>query len=76
MANTEELIDMINEDSLTEAKQHLGKIRALVEAPALPCGGMAIKCNNCGASQGSSDVVLWLEIEEPRWSNCAACVLR
>jgi len=31
VANTKELVDMINGDSLIEAKHHLGKVLALVE---------------------------------------------
>ena len=35
VANTKELIDMINVDSLMKAKQHLGSLLAVVEAAEL-----------------------------------------
>ena len=74
MANTKELIDMMNVDSLTEAKQHLEKVLALVEAAPLP--GREIRCHDCGAGQRSSDAEMVLLMFEPRWSNCAGCVLK
>ena len=52
--NTKELIDMINGDSLTEVKQHLEKVLALVEAAALSVGERDITCPNC---RGASKVV-------------------
>ena len=78
MANTKELIAMINGDSLLEAKQHLGKLLAA----ALPDGGRDpdIMCCNCGAWQrmnwGSGEKRTQLLMFEPRWSNCADCELK
>ena len=76
VANTRELIDMINVDSLIEAKQHLGKVSALMEAAELPGGGRDIRCNHCEARQCSDDEVMVLWIHEPNWSNCASCELK
>ena len=75
VANTEELIDMINGDSLKEAKQQLGKVLPLVEAAALPDGGRAILCRNCIASQFSSDERLELRVNSS-WYDCAGCELK
>ena len=54
VGNIKELIDMINGDSLTEVKQHLEKVLALVEAAALSVGERDITCPNC---RGASKVV-------------------
>ena len=74
VSNTEELIAMINGDSLTEAKQHLRSFLALVEATAL-AGGRNVTCRNCAALQYSRDERIHLLIYERHWSNCAGCAL-
>ena len=76
VANTKELIDLINGDSLIEAKQHLMKVLDIVEAAELPGGGRDIECDNCDAEQYSIDERMFLEIDEPAWSNCAGCELK
>ena len=76
MANTKELIGLINRNSLIEVKQHLEKVLALVEAAALPGGGRDIWCGNCDAVQRSWDEQMMFWIHEPSWSNCAHCELK
>ena len=47
VANTKDLINMINGDSLREAKQHLEKVLALVEAEDFQGGVWNIRCDHC-----------------------------
>ena len=75
VANTKELIDMINEDSLIEAKQHLGKVLALVEAAELPGVERSISCDNCNAFQQSYCERMLFMIREPTCSDCDGCAL-
>ena len=80
VANTKELIGMINEDRFTEVKQHLGSVLPLMKAAELPGGGRSISCGNCGACQYSTNNDLLCHIgfkmQEPAWSNCAGCELK
>ena len=82
VANTKELIAMINADSLIEAKQCLGKLLVLVEAEALRGGGREIRCGNCNAGQYSNSIIDPMDermtfcINEPDWSNCADCAFK
>ena len=78
VANTEELINMImiNGDSLIEAKQHLGKVLALVEAAELPGSERDVECGNCYAAQSWNDERMVFIMNVPDWSDCAGCVLK
>ena len=79
VANIRELIGMINEDSLKEAKQHLLRVLPLEEAAPLPehyfrHTGMHARCDNCGARHQTCFRQIQLWIYESRWSSCAGCV--
>ena len=76
VANTKEIIDMINEDRFAEAKQHLKSVLALVEAAELVGRGRDIRCVNCGVWEDSTGGVIEFKIDEPAWSNCAGCELK
>ena len=73
VANVKELIDMINGESLIEAKQHLGSVLSLVEAAELSRRGRDIRCDDCGSEQYSMDGRMLLFIDEPTWSDCDGC---
>ena len=77
VANTKEVIAMINEDSLIKVKQHLGTVLALLEAAELPGYGRIITCGNCSAGEDSTgELMMSLWMSEPDWSNCAGCLLK
>ena len=77
VANTKQFIDMINGDSLLEAKQHLKNVLAVVEAEAkLPGPKLNIVCGDCKAMQFWSYERISLLVDEPDWSNCVGCLLK
>ena len=77
VANTKELIDMINGDSLMEAKQYLGSMLTLIEAAEGNEAESDTMCGNCGSGLIlTDDERIILVLEEPSWSNCVGCELK
>ena len=75
-SNIEKLIDMINGERFIGRKQDLLSVLPLVKAAEFLSAGRDIICSNCGAEEWSTDRKIFLEINEPAWSNCADCELK
>ena len=81
VADTKELIGMMNEDRFAEEKQHLGNVLAILEATKLPSGERdAFSCNNCLALKNwhfyDDRIELVFLMCEPNWSKCVDCVVK